>query len=156
MARDFTPTPHRHLRQCRFLAELLTGVPPPAAASRVGVPLKTLYSWRRRNPVFRRAWDKARLTARFPPFPSLAQLDNYIGTPDLLLPGESDTLVLRSPGDRPWIELTSICRADGEIEHIRRDFQPTAEERQAAEARWRHWEVPRRRPDEPETGGSER
>jgi hypothetical protein len=157
MARDFTPTPHRHLKQCRFLAELLTGATPEAAARRVGHSLKTLYSWRRRNPVFRRAWDKARAHAKHPPFPGVEELETCLGSTTLLLPGECQVMVLPQPGQRMWIEAVTRRRTDGRIETTRREIEPTAAERAAFDAKYRAWDAAQRHRgrNEPKPGGTE-
>lgn len=61
---DFAPTPERHALQTRFLTALRAGAALPAAAAQAGAPLRTFYTWRRRNASFRQAWRKARAQAR--------------------------------------------------------------------------------------------
>lgn len=121
--RDFTPAPHRYLKQLHVLAELLRGATAAQAAARIGHSVKTIYTWRRRNPSFRRAWDRARDYARFPPFPSPAVIEKKIHSDALRLPADDAAPVPRplswsavksggKPGaaPRPRDRLTVVIR----------------------------------------------
>lgn len=56
----------RRTRKIAFLAAIAEGNSVADASERVDVPAHTLFSWRRTDPPFRKAWHLARAHARLP------------------------------------------------------------------------------------------
>jgi hypothetical protein len=53
----------KRARKIAFLAAIVEGLSLAEASARIGVPWRTLYSWRRDDQPFRKAWDEARRRA---------------------------------------------------------------------------------------------
>ena len=54
----------RRTKKIAFLAGLCEGRTIADASAMVRVPFRTMYSWRREDPAFRKAWDAARKQAQ--------------------------------------------------------------------------------------------
>ncbi len=53
----------KRARKIAFLAAIVEGLSISEAAARIGVPWRTVYSWRKDDEPFRKAWNEARARA---------------------------------------------------------------------------------------------
>jgi hypothetical protein len=53
----------KRARKIAFLAAIVEGLTVAEAASRIGVPWRTTYAWRKDDDAFRKAWNEARKRA---------------------------------------------------------------------------------------------